>query len=223
MVIKYENNHRKEKGTDLNKIKEDLLFHPVRIRIILATAGRQVTAQQLAGELPDIPQATLYRNINTLAAAGFLSVVKERRVHNTIEKTYSLPEQGLFFTKDDFQNAGTEDLIRIFTRFLGLQLGYYVRYIEHGEVDFSKDPVLFELTPLNLNPAEVKEFTKSLGDLLRSYLKNEPAQDRQRIVLGLTSIPDVKGVPLPKSYLTGEGSIGTRAARQEEENEEYGN
>ena len=56
----------------MNKIKEDLLFHPVRLRIVLATAGRQVTAQQLAGELPDIPQATLYRNINMLTNGGIL-------------------------------------------------------------------------------------------------------------------------------------------------------
>lgn len=114
----------------MNKVKEDLLLHPVRLRILLTTAGRRVTAQQLATELPDIPQATLYRNINTLAAAGILSVVQERRVRNTIEKTYALPEQDLRLTKEDLENADPEDYVRLFTQYLGLQLGYYVRRSE---------------------------------------------------------------------------------------------
>ncbi len=71
----------------MNKTRQDLLLHPVRQRILLATAGRRVTAQQLVNAMPDVPQATLYRNINKLAGAGLLVVVGERRVRNTVEKT----------------------------------------------------------------------------------------------------------------------------------------
>ena len=125
----------------MNKAKEDLLLHPVRMRIILATAGRQVTAQQLASELPDIPQATLYRNINALAAGGILNIVQERRVHNTFEKTYALPDQGPFLTAEDLKNAQPEDYIRLFAQYLGMLQGYYVRYIQKGNVDFVRDNV----------------------------------------------------------------------------------
>jgi DNA-binding transcriptional ArsR family regulator len=180
----------------MNTVKEDLLLHPVRLRIILATAGRQVTAQQLASELPDIPQATLYRNINTLAAAGILSVIREQRVRNTLEKTYALPDQSLLFTAEDLKNAQTEDYIRLFTQYLGLLLGYYVRYVLQGNVDFARDKVDFRMFPVYLSEAETQEVAQAINATLLPYVKNEPSPERKRFIFGLTSLPDVAGIPL---------------------------
>ena len=187
----------------MNTVKEDLLLHPVRLRIILATAGRQLTPQQLANELPDIPQATLYRHINTLAAAGILNVVNERRVRNTLEKTYALPDQSLYFTAEDLENAGSEDYIRLFTQYLGLLLGYYVRYIKKGNVDFARDKVAFNMFPLYLSEAETQEVAQAINAALLPHLKNEPSPERQRYILGLTSLPDIVGVPLPAESQAG--------------------
>jgi DNA-binding transcriptional ArsR family regulator len=180
----------------MNKAKEDLLLHPVRLRIILAAAGRQVTAQQLAGELPDIPQASLYRHINMLAAGGMLVVVQERRVHNTVEKTYALPEQGLMLTADDLQNAQPEDYMRLITQYLGLLLSYYVRYIQKGDVDLARDNVLFQMIPVYVSKAEALELGHALRTVLLPCTKNEPSPERKHLILGLISLPDV-GAPLP--------------------------
>jgi hypothetical protein len=179
----------------MNKAKENLLLHPVRLRIILASAGRQVTASQLANELPDIPQASLYRNINTLSSAGILKVVQERRVHNTLEKTYALPEQGMFLTMDDLKNAQPEDYIRLFTQYLGLLLGYYIRYIQKGNVDFARDSLVFQMSPVYLSQAEIQKLGQALNDTFLPYLKNKPLPERQRFILGLMSLPDVVGAP----------------------------
>ena len=181
----------------MNKVKEDLLLHPVRLRILLTTAGRRVTAQQLATELPDIPQATLYRHINTLADAGILSVVKEQRVRNAIEKTYALPHQDLRLTKEDLENADPEDYVRLFTQYLGLQLGYYVRYIQHGDVDFARDNVVFHMFPVYLSKEERKELEQAINAVLLPYVKNESTPERQRSIVGLLSLPDVVDAPLP--------------------------
>jgi hypothetical protein len=181
----------------MNTAKENLLLHPVRLRIILAVANRQATAQQLANELPDIPQATLYRNINTLAAAGILAVVQERRVRNTIEKTYAIPHQELSLTLEDLKNAQPEDYIRLFTQFLGMILGYYVRYIQKGSVDFARDNVFFQMVPIYLSKAEEQELGQVINAALLPYVKNEPSPERQRSILGLIALPDVVGAPLP--------------------------
>jgi DNA-binding transcriptional ArsR family regulator len=179
----------------MNKVKEDLLLHPVRLRIILATVGRQVTAQQLAAELPDIPQATLYRHINLLADAGILCVVKEQRVRNATEKTYALPHQDLMLTVEDLEDAEPEDYIRLFTQSLGLQLGYYARYIQQGDVDFARDNVLFQMFPAYLSEVEMKELGQAIQAVLLPFVKNKPSPERRRYILGLTSLPDVVGVP----------------------------
>ncbi len=177
----------------MNKAKENLLLHPVRMRILLAAAGRQVTAQQLADELPDIPQATLYRNLNALAAGGILVVVQERRIHNTLEKTYALPDQGGFMTAEDFKNASPEDYIRLFTQFLGQMEGYYARYIQHGEVDLARDHVLVQATPIYLSEAEIQRLAQQLNDVLLPCSKNEPSPERRRYVFGLINVPDAAG------------------------------
>jgi hypothetical protein len=177
----------------MNKTKENLLLHPVRMRILLATGTRQVTAQQLANELPDIPQATLYRNIRTLAAAGMLVVVQERRVHNTIEKTYALAPQDTFLTVEDLKNAQPSDYIRLFTQFLGQLEGYYVRYIKQGNVDLARDHLLFQAVPLYLSDEEILRLGRDLTEALSPYVKNEPAPERQRYVLGLINLLDVTG------------------------------
>ncbi len=175
----------------MNKTKENLLLHPVRMRILLATGKRRVTAQQLAEELPDIPQASLYRNINVLAAAGLLVVVQERRVHNTIEKTYALAPQGTFMTVEDLKNARPEDHIRLFTQFLGQLEGYFVRYIRQGGADLARDHLLFDAVPLYLSEEEILRLGQALNGALLPYLKNEPSAERRHYVLGLINLLDV--------------------------------
>jgi DNA-binding transcriptional ArsR family regulator len=187
----------------MNKVKEDLLLHPVRLRIILAIFGREVTAQQLIDELPDISQASLYRNLNMLAAAGILSVVRERRVRNTFEKTYALPLQGLSLTVEDLKNAQPEDYVRLFTQYLGQLLGYFARYIEHGSRDPLRDNILFQMFPLYLSDAEIMSLGHAITKDLHPYLKNVPSSDRRRYIIGLVSLLDVAGATRPAVSQTG--------------------
>lgn len=198
----------------MNKVKEDLLLHPVRLRIILAVYGREVTPQQLADELPDIPQATLYRNINMLAAAGILVVVRERRVRNTIEKTYALPARSLMLTPEDMKDAQPGDYIRLVTQYLGLMLGYFVRYIQRGNVDLARDNVLFQTFPVYLSDVEIQELGQALKAALMPYLKNEPSPERRRHIFGLISLPDVVGATSPAVFPSGPPAVETTDPRE---------
>ena len=66
----------------------DLLFHPVRLRVVQAFLGERVlTTSQIAGELEDVPLGSLYRHVARLAGAGVLRVVSERRVRGAVERT----------------------------------------------------------------------------------------------------------------------------------------
>jgi len=66
----------------------DLLLHPVRLRIVEAFLGdRALTTTQLRAELPDVPPASLYRQVARLVAAGVLGVVAQRRVRGALERT----------------------------------------------------------------------------------------------------------------------------------------
>jgi DNA-binding transcriptional ArsR family regulator len=173
--------------------KEDLLLHPVRMRIILAAASRQeVTVQQLVDDLPDIPQATLYRNLNTLAGAGILVVVKERRLRNTIEKTFSLRRDQLQLSNEDLANARPQDYMRQFTEYLGILMGYYGRYLaKEDQVNLARDGISFNLIPLNLTNTETTTLFKALQETLAPFEKYEPSTERKRRILGVVTLPDL--------------------------------
>jgi DNA-binding transcriptional ArsR family regulator len=175
--------------------KEDLLLHPVRMRIILAAARRQeITAQQLVDELPDIPQATLYRNLKILAAGGILVVVKERRTRNTSERTYAFRPEKAVMTEEDYTNVRPEDLMRQFTEYLGLLLGYYARYVSQTEkIDQVQDGASFRLVPLSLSQAEMAAMIQAFNAALVPFLQQEPRAGRKGYVLGVVTMPDSPG------------------------------
>ncbi|MFI6676621.1 hypothetical protein [Kribbella sp. NPDC050470] len=68
----------------------DALLHPIRWRIAQRALGREVTTTALKQDLPDVPTTTLYRHVATLIDAGYLTVVRERKVRGTTERTLTL-------------------------------------------------------------------------------------------------------------------------------------
>ena len=51
----------------------ELVLHPVRLRIVQAFLGTpSLTTAQLRERLPDVPAATLYRQVATLVEGGLL-------------------------------------------------------------------------------------------------------------------------------------------------------
>ena len=69
----------------------DVVLNPVRMKVICSIARRgAASALQLAKELPEVPQASLYRHIRKLADSGVIQVVEEPRIRGTIERTYAI-------------------------------------------------------------------------------------------------------------------------------------
>ena len=66
------------------------LLHPVRWRIIQHLAQSSHTPADLHAHMEDIPQATLYRQLQTLLDAQLVRVVNEEKVRGAVERTYGL-------------------------------------------------------------------------------------------------------------------------------------
>src|SRR5437868_1029394 len=101
----------------MEETRADVIFHPVRIRILQALfGGRTLTAQQLVEALDGPSIATLYRHLNRLVQAGILAVVEERPIRGTQEKVYALAhDQAATFTADEVRQISREDRMRHFT------------------------------------------------------------------------------------------------------------
>ncbi len=174
-----------------NETKADLILHPIRIRILMALAGRQKTSQQLADDLRDIPQATLYRHINRLAKAGILHVVEERQARGGVEKVYALEAQKTTLTAEDAAHFSKDDHMRYFISFIASLLDDFSRYIHRGETtDLAVDGVGFNKLPLELSDEEFRELAAKMNAVLSPYLDNQPGQNRRRRIFSTIVMPD---------------------------------
>ena len=177
-----------------NKKKADLILHPIRMRILMTLAGEKKTSQQLAEELRDVPQATLYRHINRLAKARVIQVVEERQVRGNIEKVYTIDELTAHLSAEEVAGFNKDDHMRYFIAFVASLLDDFSRYLQHSDtIDFSADGVGYQKFPLELSDEELEALTTKINQAFEKYSHNQPGQGRRRRSFSFAIMPDVSG------------------------------
>lgn len=171
----------------------DVILHPVRMRIIQYLINQQLTAQQLKEVLPDIPQASLYRNLKKLVDAEVIHIVDEIPNRGTVEKVYSMqnPKSGLI-GPNEINNLPKEEKMGLFIKYMANLMGEYERYLDQEEVDFAADGVSFRQASLYLNDEEFIEFAKELAAVYSKVISNQPEKGRRRRTLATMIIPEQK-------------------------------
>ncbi|GIG67225.1 helix-turn-helix domain-containing protein [Phytomonospora endophytica] len=162
----------------------DLVLHPVRIRILRAVATRRRTTRELVEDLPDVPQASLYRHLAALTKGGVLEVAEERKVRGTVERVYVLP--GGRVAPADLAGASPEDHLRYFTAFVSTLLSDFSRYVSRGDADLAADGAGYRQIVLHLDDAELAAFATGLNELIVPLLAHGPREGR--VARAFTSI-----------------------------------
>jgi len=173
----------------------DTLLHPVRLRVVQALVGRQLTTQQLKDELSDVAQASLYRHVARLVDAGLLYVTDERLVRGGVERTYAVVESAVELGPDAFASATPDDHLRYFATFVGALLTGFERYLRSVGPDPGLDGVAYEQIPLWLTDDELVEASARWTEILESLRANQSNGGRRRMLLSLTLFPDVANTP----------------------------
>jgi DNA-binding transcriptional ArsR family regulator len=178
----------------------DTMLHPVRMRLLMMLAGSQgLTPLQIAGQLSDVPQATLYRHINRLAKAGLLQVIDERPVRGTLEKVYALNRLGhTHLGSEDITHLTKEDHLHYFTAFMISLLDQYSRYLNHRpKVDLAADGVGYGLVPVFMTDEELALFSIAINQVLQPYLEHPDAQgsglSRKKRIFATIMMPEETG------------------------------
>jgi hypothetical protein len=168
----------------------DLLLHPVRLRILQAFLGdRTMTTSQLQAELPEVPPASLYRQVAKLVDAGVLAVVSERRVRGTLERTYALRTSEATVKPADLAGLTADEHREMFMTFVAALLREFDRYLEQGDIDLIRDGVSYRLTGMWLSKTEAKKLAQELNDVLLPYAAHTPRRGRKRWYFGAIAIP----------------------------------
>jgi DNA-binding transcriptional ArsR family regulator len=159
----------------------DLLLHPVRLRIVQTFLGnRELTTAQLAEELSDIPKSGLYRHLALLSEADVLTVVGERQVRGTVERTYALRLENARVQAEDLASMTREDHAQAFATFVAGLLSSYDRYLSTGEPDLVRDGVSYSMSALWLSDEEHLEFLRDLAAVVAPRANFGPSAQRRR-------------------------------------------
>jgi hypothetical protein len=119
-----------------------LILHPIRARILYAVEGRAMTSAQISREVPDVPQASLYRQIKKLQQGGVLMVASEKRVHGTVERTYRVDPATVMVDPKKLE-ARRGKSAHYFEVFLSCLRQAFVRYTSQPRFDLKADGAQF--------------------------------------------------------------------------------
>jgi DNA-binding transcriptional ArsR family regulator len=168
----------------------DILLHPVRLRIVLAVAGDEVTTAEIALRVPDVPPATLYRHIAKLADAGMLDVVGERRARGAVERTFSVNTAQTSVSADEVAGMSSEEHLEAFTTFAGILIETYGRYLKTQGADPSVDGVSFRQVRLWLTDTELQNLAGDMVAVLAGYIDMEKTPERSPRILSTILMPE---------------------------------
>ena len=169
---------------------QDLLLHPIRLRIVQALMANPMTPLQLRAHLGDVAQASLYRHIGQLADAGLITVVDERPVRGVVERTYAIVESAVSIGADEIADASDDDHLRYFTTFVGTLLAQFASYVADGDIDPAADGIGYRQAALWLSDDEFDTLVAQLTTAVQPHLQHEPSPARRRRLLSTIVLPD---------------------------------
>ena len=160
----------------------DILLHPIRLRIVLALAGRERTTQAIRADLDDVAPATLYRQVNRLIESGIVEVIEERQVRGGVERTLALVEGAASLGPTDIVDVSPAQLLDYFVRVMTGLIGEFGRYVEQPDADPVADRVGFRQVPVWLDDDEFDGFAARMGELIAAAHANAPEGRRRRLL-----------------------------------------
>ena len=139
----------------------------------------QATAKQLAEALPDVPQATLYRNLTAMTQDGILKVASERKVRGTIEKSYAVINPDCNLMNEKLAENNGEVYFQIFANFIAGLMREFKEYTAKDKIDIVNDGSGFSVAPLYLTKEELAGILTKFNELAVPHLNNKPGGSRR--------------------------------------------
>jgi DNA-binding transcriptional ArsR family regulator len=169
--------------------RAEMLLHPVRLRVVSEFSGRERTVRDLAAALPDVPQATLYRHVATLADGGVLEQVSERAARGPSERVYRVAPGADRVRPEEIDTVPAVELRQIFAVFAASLIDSFAAYVGSGGAVPSADGLAFNRAVVNLSSQERQDFASRFGALVEEILAVPPAAHRRRYHIASCFIP----------------------------------
>lgn len=140
------------------------MLNPTRVRIVQELAkGRSLTAAELCERIGDVPRTTMYRHIGVLVESGVVSVVSEKKIRGSLERSLAL-NVGEIARNNSLENASQKALGFLMNRY-----ARFHRYFSGADPDTGRDMIFFNTTVLMMDDEEFGRFLSELRGLLAKY------------------------------------------------------
>ena len=143
------------------------MMNPLRLKIVQEISLKgTATTKEIAEICGDIPQATLYRHLNSLLKHEIIEVVSENKVRGILEKVYAIKVNPQDEIDRNTDKMSKQEISELFSQFIISILSDFNNYVSKSEnVDIIKDKVGFRSYPLYLSD---EEFMEMMGEIHES-------------------------------------------------------
>ena len=161
------------------------LLHPVRLQIMFALrrCGSAAT-REIALQCPDVPPATLYRQLKVLLREGILKVERENRVNGIAEKIYQLAED----LPAEAEASAETDLMGLALNFSLSVLNDFHAYL-HGRSGTREHDIGLRSEFFRLDPEELCSMARDMNRALQPYLNRPSTPERKLYRLSTVVVP----------------------------------
>ncbi len=167
---------------DINEVMLNL----VRMRIIQELSTRQsITATELCERISDVPRTSMYRHIKILLDNNILSVVSEKKIRGSLERTLAL-NIGELSKSNTLENASQFALSFLMNRY-----ARFHNYFCNENPDTAKDKIFLNNSVLMMDDNEFDQFLSELRGLIIKY-NFEVADGRKARDISVISAPTDK-------------------------------
>jgi len=164
----------------------DVMLNPTRMRIVQALAAHEKrTATELCELLNDVPRTTLYRHINILIDAKVLTIVEEKKIRGSLERTLSLNIDELRMPQD------AKEVSKQAFGFLMNTYSKFQQYFDRDNFTPSNNKVFFNNTVMMMSDNEFDHFLADLQTLLVNYSFETSAGRKPRDISIISAPPAV--------------------------------
>ena len=165
------------------KNMNEIMLNPIRMRIIQELAsGQSITATELCEKISDVPRTTIYRHINILIDNNILSVVSEKKIRGSLERTLAL-NIGEISKNNTLENASQNAFGFLMNRY-----GRFHNYFSGKNPDPTKDKIFLNNSVLMMDDNEFDQFLSELRWLIIKY-NFEVANGRKARDISIISLP----------------------------------
>ena len=168
------------------KNKVDVIFNPIRMRIIQYVAHNQpVTVSRISNAIPDVPKATLYRHMKVLTENEILYIVGEEKIRGTFEQSYSLNIEKINPSGEESHS----ELQALVYSILSKLIADFTQYFSKDNANPTEDKVFVSTNTLNLDNDDFELFTKEMFAVVEKYSLFTTKENGETRVITVVSSP----------------------------------